>query len=126
MFKKIAIVIIALLFAATVSACGAPAQPWDGTWKADGFVATVSNQTIVINVVNDEKKTEALYWKGSFKPSAQTVSNEEVQSTADKAALKKSLLGSQDDLKMFTSKDGKLSFNMSMMGVKRTVDLSKS
>jgi hypothetical protein len=124
MFKKLALVLTAMIFAATVAACGgAPSQPWDGTWKADGYVATVQNQTIEVHIVND--KTDALFWKGTFKPSSDIVSNEEIASSADKAALQKALLGSQDDTKTFSSKDGKLTFNISMMGVKRTVELTK-
>lgn len=123
MLKKFLMAFTAMFFAFTLASCGAPAQPWDGTWKAEGFVAKVQDKTIEISLVTPS--SESVYWVGTFEPASDTVKNGEVVSVADQEVLQKSLLGSQDSEKSFTAKDGKLVFNISMMGVKRTVELVK-
>ena len=123
MLKKILTAFTAMFFVFAIASCSAPAQTWDGEWKADGFVATVQDKTIEIDIVSPS--SESVYWVGTFEPASDSVKNGEVVSTADRVALDKSLLGSQDSEKSFSVKDGKLIFKISMMGVKRTVELAK-
>lgn len=66
------------------------------------------------------------YWVGSFDTS-NVSDNFTTVSDADKKALEFAILGSQDDTKKFTYKNGDLSFEFAMdsTGVKTTVHLSK-
>ena len=124
MFKKIIFALLAGIFAVAVSACSTPApQTWDGTWKADGFTATIKDQTIDLHITGNG--TDALYWNGSFKPASNTVDSEIISSTRNEITTR-SILGSQDPTKAFEAKDGTLHFHMSMMGVSRDVILAKS
>lgn len=125
MFKKIALAVAAIFVLVALTACGGVEQKWDGEWKADGFAATVQGQNIEIHIVTKDKATDALYWKGTFATASTTVKDENVTSAADRAVMDKAIFASQDATKTFTVKDGKISFPMSMMGVKRTVELSK-
>lgn len=124
MLRKIVTAFIALFFVASLASCStSPSEPWDGEWKADGFSAVVKDKTIAINIVMPD--SESVYWVGTFEPASDTVKDGNVESIADRVVLDKSLLGSQDASKAFVSKHGKLVFNISMMGVKRTVELVK-
>lgn len=124
MFKKLILTLIVAVFAVALSACGSTTpQTWDGTWKADGFTATIKDQTIDIHIQG--KDADALYWNGTFKPASSTIDSETITSDRNDAT-KKSMFGSQDSTKQFEYKDGTLHFHMSMMGVSRDVTLAKS
>ena len=123
MLKKIMLGIFTALFVITVTACGGPAKTWEGSWTADGFVGNVQGQDIEVHIVNSGSDT--LYWKGTFDTESPNIKDGEIVSHADQGALSASLLGSQDATKTFTVKNGKISFVIQMMGVKRTVELAK-
>lgn len=123
MFKKIFLALIAGIFAVAVSACSSTPQTWDGTWKADGFTATIKDQTIDVHIQGNG--TDALYWNGSFKPASNTVDSEIVSSSRNEITTR-SIVGSQDPTKAFEVKDGTIHFHMSMMGISRDVVLAKS
>jgi hypothetical protein len=126
MFKKFIIALLATLFAVTLSACGTTApQTWDGSWKADGFSATIQNNVIDIHIVSKDG-TDALYWNGTFAPNSKTVDSESVNSVRDFTLTEHALFASQDSTKVFEAKDGNLHFHMSMMGVSRDVTLTKA
>ena len=91
----------------------------DGTWKADGFTATIASNSIEIHIVSTD--SESLYWKGTF-PSG----IDKITSIADTEALSMSLLGSQDSEKVFSIDGNKITFKMSMMGTTKTVKLKKA
>lgn len=90
----------------------------NGTWKAEGFEATIADNSIEINFVNGD--TSALYWKGTF-PAGQEV----VNSTADRSVMDKSLMASRDSTKTFNITGDTIDFKMSAMGTTRLVHLKK-
>lgn len=131
MFKRIITTLISIsLLAIGLSACtgsdasGVSSQAsktasMNGTWKADGFEAEVSDNLIEVNIVDQD--TSSLYWKGTF-PQQQ---GEKITSEADVDALSESMLGSQDLTKEFTVKGGEISFKITIMGTSKVVHLKK-
>lgn len=91
----------------------------NGTWKAEGFEATVADDSIVINIISTDSKS--LYWKGTF-----PAGTDKVTSVADREALDSSLLGSQDSYKVFLVNGDRITFGMSMMGTTKTIKLEKA
>ena len=89
-----------------------------GTWKADGFEAVIADNSIEVNIVDQD--TSSLYWKGTFPAGSETVTSE-----ADTEALSESMLGSQDATKTFTVKDNEISFKITIMGTSKVVHLKK-
>lgn len=112
-------VTIALIFAMGACSSGSASTPSpNGTYKADGFEATVSDNSIQINLVDNDNST--LYWKGTF-----PATGENVTSDGDVEAMSQSILGSQDKTKTFVVDGDKITFKISMMGNTRTVHLKK-
>lgn len=82
-------------------------------------VATITADTITINWAQSDG-TRAIYWVGTVEtPGAEGAWT----STRDAEATKSALLASQDDTKAFTFKDGKLSYEVTAMGVTKPVTL---
>lgn len=106
---------------------GLAATDLSGTWVAEldngvGFQADVTATDISVSLTMDE--SSALYWKGTF-AGEDVTEGQKITSDADVEALSKSLFGSQDETKVFTYKDGQLTFPFSIMGVSQTVKLVK-
>jgi hypothetical protein len=92
--------------------------------------AVVTDGKITVNMLLDpgsegDSKAEGTYWRGSFDTS-NTSDWFTVTSDADLEMLNTSILGSQDDTKTFTYKNGDLSFPFEMVGIKTTVHLQKN
>ena len=99
---------------------------FDGKWKyedASGqeFRATIAGNKITV-VWQMDASTKGLYWVGTF-PTDDTDGT--IVSKADRNALSKSIVGSQDETKTFTAEDGNLLFDFGAMGVTKTVTLEK-
>ena len=90
----------------------------NGTWKADGFEAVIADNSIEVNIVDQD--TSSLYWKGTFPAGSETVTSE-----ADTEALSESMLGSQATTKIFIVKDNEISFKITVMGTSKVVHLKK-
>ncbi len=114
-----------------LSGCGSePAEPTDltGTWvseESEGSYqeAVISNDTIEINWVTPDSK--AIYWIGSYEAPTEAVDEYSWTSSGDTEKMASALLDSQDELKDFKYKDGVISYDASMMGVTKTVELKK-
>lgn len=109
------------------------AKPLDltGTWveknpKSKDMVqeATITADTIVVNWKQTDGTT-ALYWAGSYEAPKDASTSYEWTSTGDKDKMSSALLASQDATKKFAYKDGKLTFQVSAMGVTTTSQLEK-
>lgn len=99
---------------------------FNGTWKYEDpsgqeFTAVIHDNAIEVDWLMDAK-TSGLYWKGDFEMDD---SDGVVLSKADRDALSRSLVGSQDKTKVFTYSDGKLQFTFGAMGIKKIVTLEK-
>lgn len=109
------------------SSSSAPKVVLDGVWvtEDDKFTATIKNNAITILWKLDET-SNGLYWVGDFQSQINADSDStDIVSTANRSKLDRSLVGSQDSTKEFTHQDDHLSFNFSIMGVTKTVVLSK-
>lgn len=124
--RKLIVILFAIGAVLGMSACdndpvsksAGNTQAVNGTYKADGFDATIQDNNIEVNIVDGD--TSSLYWKGTF-PSR----DKNVISEADTEALAGSMLGSQDKTKTFTVENGEVSFKITIMGTSKIVHLKK-
>lgn len=127
---KLAVLAVAALSVLGLSACGgsASAEPTNlnGTYvfvDGDfGMVGEVKGDTIQVQLKSNDSL--GLYWTGDFKNPAKD--GDKILSHANVEALSKSATGSQDSTKEFEIADGKIAFQMSMMGVSKTIELEKN
>ena len=106
------------------------AVSFDGTWSAPldngaKMTAVIVNNTIEVQW--DTEDTKALYWKGTFNApvGATWDTNFVVTSQGDTGTMETSLMASQDSTKKFTYNGKTLNYELRMMGVTRTVRLTK-
>lgn len=133
--KKLLTLSLALLLSVGLVGCSSdkkPSEPVDltGTWQtknSEGSYqeATITGDTIEINWVNDEEKTKSLYWAGSFTAPTEAGETYSWTSNADKEKNDSALLASSDDTKEFKYENGKITYEASMMGVTKTMELTK-
>lgn len=149
--KKVIVAILAVTMCFGLVACGSSApdskqsagdvpakqekaQPPDlsGQWKqvdssdADSYqMAEISGDTIAIYWYTESDNTKALYWAGTFE--APTTADEPYSwiSQNDKAQTDGAILASGDDTKTFTYSKKQISYDVSAMGVTKTVKLEK-
>lgn len=139
--KKILCIALCALTVFALAACDSKAGGTDkdegkqppvltGTWKQtnsesdDSYQeATITDSTIEVYWVADD--TKALYWAGSF--TAPTKADEPYtwDSANDTEKTSSALLASGDATKTFTYKDGTLSYEVTAMGVTKTVTMKK-
>lgn len=143
MKKKIVIILLALCLAGSIGACGksgaAPQretsqqeekEPLDltGTWTQENAgdsyqEAVITNDTIDIYWISDSDSTRSIYWAGTYEASTESVDEYEWTSERDTDKTDMALLASSDDTKDFTYKDGKISYEVSMLGTTTTMRL---
>lgn len=111
-----------------------PAEPLNltGDWKqtnsnsADSYqAATIAGDIITINWVNEAESTTALYWVGTYEAPTEATDTFTWTSAGDVAQMETALLASGDDSKVFTYEDGKLTYELTAMGVTMTVEMEK-
>lgn len=100
---------------------GIPSSVMSATVR-DGSIEIVMH--LNSGVEGDDSGVTSKYWAGTFNMSNMSDSFT-VVSKVDKKALEFSIVGSQDDVKVFNYDHGDLSFPFSMMGMTTTVHLSK-
>lgn len=138
--KKIILVTV-LIFALMLTACGkssetnSSAKPLDltGNWAQegkefdDGYQAGyISGDRIEIFWMSDGGKTSSLYWSGTYEAPTEVADEYTWDSKNDKTRTDKALLASGDDQKTFVFKDGKISYEASIMGKTATMHLVKT
>lgn len=101
-----------------------------GSWTQQNAEDPASAQTATITADRIEvywntEDTKALYWAGTFTAPEAGETSYTWDSAADREALDKSLLGSGDDSKTFTYADGEISYDVTAMGVTKTVKLAQ-
>jgi len=108
----------------------APAAPLDlaGTWTeidagSSTQTAVIGYSTITINWVNDD--TKALYWEGSYVAPTSALTTYTWDSAADASKMQGALLASRDSSKTFSYDNGILSYDVTAMGVTKTVKLER-
>ena len=112
----------------------APALPPDlsGEWKSEekeeAFQgANITDDTIEIYWVgqDDGEDFVALYWAGTFVPPSDGKEPYSWESVNDTEKTSSALLASEDETKVFTYQDGKISYSVTFAGETRTLDLQK-
>lgn len=99
-----------------------PPDSYDGVWKSTtnpSMTATIEGEHIEI-MWNTDADTAGLYWVGTF-----SGLGTEIPSVGDPKAMGLSFLGSADEVKIFTYKDGVLSFPFKALGISTTVALTR-
>lgn len=152
MKKRIFILLLSAALLAALAACGSKspttstnasatpsakqekAQPPDlsGEWEqtnssdADSYqIAEISGSTITIYWYTVSDSTKALYWAGTFEAPTMTDEPYSWSSQNDKTQTSGALLASGDDSKTFTYSKKQISYDVSAMGVTKTVKLEK-
>ncbi|RAZ30568.1 hypothetical protein [Microbacterium sp. SMR1] len=87
--------------------------------------ATVADGVISIDWVNDEDQSRAVYWVGTYEAPADAATSFSWDSVNDHSKTDSALLASSDETKTFKYVDGILSYDVTAMGVTRTVELKK-
>lgn len=140
--KKILCIALCALTVFALAACGAkttddpaktePKQPpvLTGTWKQtnsesdDSYQeATITDSTIEVYWVSAD--TKALYWAGTFVAPTKADEPYTWDSANDTEKTSSALLASGDATKTFTYKDGTLSYEVTALGVTKTVTMTK-
>jgi hypothetical protein len=111
----------------------APAAPLDltGDWtqtNAEGDpyqTASIAGGVVTVTWVNDAQSTKALFWAGSYVPPTEAGASYSWDSVNDTAQTDASILASGDPTKTFTYADGTLSYDVTALGVTKTVKLER-
>jgi hypothetical protein len=133
-----AVLTTAIGFAVSVSAlngsAGGPSVPesfvgeWDQTnteiFNGMEMEAQITAGAIQINAESRDGDS-SIYWLGTFPGDKSTAKSFKTTSIGDSDAMERSLLGSQDKTKTFEYKDGRITFEFTIMGNTKTVILEK-
>ena len=102
-------------------------RTFNGMWKSTGDIvmsAEISDNNIDINWILDENNKN-IYWVGTF-PAPKTMDKDVVVISApDQEIMELSVLGSSAKSKEFLYIDGKISFDVTAVGVTRRIELIK-
>lgn len=146
MKKKMVTILLTLCLACTMGACGnsssaskeeASAQeenePLDltGTWTQEGAEdsyqeAAITEDTIEIYWISESESMRSIYWSGTYESPTENTDEFSWTSESNSDKMDSALLSSQDDTKEFAYKDGKISYEVSMMGTTATVNLTQT
>lgn len=96
------------------------------TAEGDGMKATIEGEEITIDWVFEEDDTTALYWAGTYVPPTEAIDEYSWTSENDTEKTSSALMASTGETKDFTYKDGALSFEVSALGVTKTVELERA
>lgn len=101
-----------------------------GDWHqvSSGLPKAVMNASITeskIEITLTMQNTTGIFWTGTFDTSQSTDKPFATVSKGDVEAMTMEMYASSEKTKLFTYKDGELSFQFSIMGVSTTVFLSK-
>lgn len=87
--------------------------------------ASINPNSIQINMTPQGSTNSSIYWLGTFDTSKNSADSFDTTSLGDQDAMQGSIFASLDDRKLFTYKNGDLSFKFTMMGTTTTVHLAK-
>ncbi len=133
MKKVLSIILLLALTATLLISCGGKEEsstPADltGEWTVkneddeQGMTMTITSDSMEIYWASND--TSALYWAGTFTPPTEA-GDYTWTSTNDKDKTSGALLASGDDTKEFKYSGGKISFEVSAMGVTKTMTAEK-
>ena len=97
---------------------------WDSKKSGDSYQeAVITADYIEINWISANSKS--LYWAGTYVAPETAATEYSWTSENDKEKTSSALLASGDDTKVFTYKDGTISYETSAMGTTTTMKLAK-
>lgn len=92
----------------------------------DGVQMTASVYSSSIEIEMDFRDSDSTYWMGSFSGKNNPKGSYKIVSQGDSDAMSLSLFGSSEKTKLFTYKDGRISYKFEMLGKTTTVYLEKA
>lgn len=132
MNKKTSILAGIMVLTILLIGCGKTNSTTDltGTWVSENndgsyHEAVITENTIEINWVSDNGETKSIYWIGTYSAPTEPVTEYSWTSERDKEKTDTALLASTDDTKVFTYKNGILSYEASAMGTTATMNLER-
>ncbi len=93
----------------------------DDAWQA----ATITDSGIEVYWVTDNGDTRSLYWAGTFAVPQDAGDSFTVTSENDHEKTDAAMLASSDDTKVFSFRDGELSYEVSALGTTTTVRIAR-
>lgn len=129
MKKTVKNIVSALLLGCFMVACTQNAPDLTGSWtqKTDTdtyMTADITADTITVYWTYAEDDSKALYWAGTFEAPT-TGGTYTWDSVNDHDKTDSAILASSGDTKTFTYADGGLSFDVTALGVTKTITLEK-
>lgn len=98
---------------------------WHQTGEnASSFIATITPGSIEI-VMETRDGSSSIYWLGTFNENQDLSKPFEIVSIGDQDAMRSAIFASSEKTKLFSYKDGTLSYKFSMMGTKSVIHLVK-
>lgn len=119
MYKKLTILLIVAMTFVMASCSSDTPKDFSGTWVGDNVRADITPSDITVYLAADGGK--ALYWRGNWPG----VVDDAVVSEGDTVTMDNALFGSQDKTKTFNIVGEEIQFQMSIMGVEKTIVLKK-
>lgn len=140
MRKTLLVPLAAFASISLLTACGSDDSKAPKSFVGDWYQTNSSDNGVYmtasvsandsIQITMKTRDSSAVYWMGSFQVSNKKTSDSfKLESKADPDAQKwmaSSIFGSQDKSKMFEYKNGDISYKFTMLGVTKTVHLSKT
>lgn len=103
-----------------------------GTWEAtdsasedSGMEAVIEGDSITVYWTNEGEETKALYWAGSCIAPTEATDTYSWDSENDTEQTSTALLAASGDTKTFSYQDGVLSFDVTALGVTKTVTMER-
>ncbi|WP_040167701.1 hypothetical protein [Microbacterium gorillae] len=93
----------------------------EDSWQA----ASITADTITIDWVSDGGGTKALYWAGTYVPPTEATDAHTWESANDVSQTEHAILASSDPTKTFTYADGVLSYEVTALGVTKTITMER-
>jgi hypothetical protein len=90
------------------------------------LLAACTNNTIEVYWNNEETSTVSLYWAGTFMPPAVGIEEFTWESVNDTEKTGGSIMASSSETKIFTYKDGIISYEVSALGMTMTAKLARA
>lgn len=108
-------------------------EPLDltGTWIAKGESEdswqeiVIEGDAMTVNWVSDNGDTKALYWAGTYTAPVEATDTWEWASQNDIEQTQNALMASGDETKVFSYADGQISYDVTALGVTKTLHAEK-
>lgn len=132
MKRFLLLISIVTILTACSEGAGESTDDLTGTWKqtnsnddASWMEATIEGDVISVDWVINNGDSRSIYWVGTYDAPGEEVSKHSWTSDNDVEATEFALLASTADTKEYTYEDGKLIFEVEMMGSTATIRMNR-